>query len=175
MREPLGAARRADAVILVSPTGAREPALSTKQLRALAGRPMIRALIRPRALVSPVDWRESRPVLAARRVLAVSAIADPSGFHAMLGELEADVVDVLQYADHHPYTRGDWQGIVAAARNADLVVTTEKDLIKLERFPFARDSLYALRVEVKMSDEDTRALDELILGRRPSLAQAARA
>jgi tetraacyldisaccharide 4'-kinase len=173
MREPLGAARRADAVILVSSGG--ESALSQKQLRALTGRPALNASIRPRALVSPGDWRESRPMLAGRRVLAVSAIADPTAFHAMLGELEGELVDTLQYPDHYPYTRGDWQGIVAAARNADLVVTTEKDLIKLERFPFARDSLYALRVEVSMSDADARALDELIVGRRPSLTEAVRA
>jgi tetraacyldisaccharide 4'-kinase len=173
MREPLSAARRADAVVFVSSGGAS--GLSEKQMRALGGRPTLHARVRPRALISPGDWRESRPVLAGRRVLAVSGIADPSSFHAMLGDLEADLVDLLQYPDHHPYSRGDWQGIVAAARNADLVVTTEKDLIKLERFPFARDSLYALRVEASMSDEDARALDELILGRRPGLAQAARA
>ena len=55
--------------------------------------------------------------------------------------------------------------MVNAMRDTDMVITTEKDLIKLERFPFPRDSLYALRLEVTMDGTDTRALDELILGR----------
>jgi tetraacyldisaccharide-1-P 4'-kinase len=46
-----------------------------------------------------------------------------------------------------------------------MVITTEKDLVKLERFPFPRDSLYALRLDVTMDDADARALDDLILER----------
>jgi len=54
--------------------------------------------------------------------------------------------------------------MVNAMRDADLVVTTEKDLVKLERFPFPRDSLYALRLEVTMDAAGRARLDELILG-----------
>jgi hypothetical protein len=45
------------------------------------------------------------------------------------------------------------------------VITTEKDLIKLERFPFARDSLYALRLEVSLPEEELQTLDDLIFSR----------
>ena len=76
----------------------------------------------------------------------------------------ADLVGIFEYPDHHAYTNADWQAMVTAMRNGDLVVTTEKDLVKLERFPFPRDSLYALRLEVTMDAADARALDELILG-----------
>jgi tetraacyldisaccharide-1-P 4'-kinase len=55
--------------------------------------------------------------------------------------------------------------MVNAMRDTDLVVTTEKDLVKLERFPFPRDSIYALKLEVTMDEADTRVLDELIMGR----------
>ena len=49
-------------------------------------------------------------------------------------------------------------------RTVDLVITTEKDLVKLERFPFPRDSLYALRLEVTMEPADAKVLDDLIHG-----------
>ncbi len=32
------------------------------------------------------------------------------------------------------------------ARNADHIVTTEKDIVKLAQFPFANERLFALRV-----------------------------
>ena len=110
---------------------------------------------------------------AGRRVLAVSGLADSSAFYAMLRELDADLVGVFEYPDHHAYTNADWQAIVNAMRDTDLVVTTEKDLVKLERFPFPRDSLYALRLEVTMDAADARALDELILGRMTAARTAA--
>ena len=86
-------------------------------------------------------------------------------FYAMLRELDAELVGVFEYPDHHAYTNADWQAIVNAMRDTDLVITTEKDLVKLERFPFPRDSLYALRLEVTMDAADARALDELIPAR----------
>jgi tetraacyldisaccharide 4'-kinase len=109
-------------------------------------------------------WRETPLGLGGRRVVAVSGLADPSAFYAMLRELDADLVGIFEYPDHHAYTNADWQAMVTAMRNGDLVVTTEKDLVKLERFPFPRDSLYALRLEVTMDAADARALDELIMG-----------
>ena len=35
--------------------------------------------------------------------LAVSGLADPSGFYAMLHEIDTDLVGVLEYPDHHVY------------------------------------------------------------------------
>ncbi|HUA33076.1 MAG TPA: tetraacyldisaccharide 4'-kinase [Candidatus Binataceae bacterium] len=173
MREPIRAARRANAVVIVSAGAGLPTALTRSQtLRLESATKVLHASVRPRALVisEKGEWREMPMPLASRRVLAVSGLANPAGFYAMLRELDADLVGVLEYPDHHAYSAADWQAIVTAARNADLVVTTEKDLVKLERFPFARDSLYALRLEVAMNDEDARALDELVVERIRSAA-----
>jgi tetraacyldisaccharide 4'-kinase len=165
MREPIGAVRRADAVVMMS-FGHGKPALSASQMKVLGAGKVFHAAVHARALVvsEQTAWREMPLPLAGRRVLAVSGLANPAGFYAMLREADADLVGVLEYPDHHAYTAADWQAVVSAARSADLIVTTEKDLVKLERFPFARDSLYALRLEVKMDPADADALDKLILG-----------
>ena len=76
----------------------------------------------------------------------------------MLRELEADLVGVLEYPDHYQYTASDWQRISRAAATVDLVVTTEKDLVKLERFPFPRNSIAALRLEISMGGDEERLL-----------------
>jgi tetraacyldisaccharide-1-P 4'-kinase len=38
------------------------------------------------------------------------------------------------------------------------VITTEKDLVKLERFPFPRNSIAALRLEISMGVDEERLL-----------------
>jgi len=173
MREPLGSVRRADAIVIVN-FGIQSSALRPSEIRKLSSRPILRASIRPHSFLAIENgaWREIPLGLAGRRVLAVSGLADASGFYAMLRELDADLVGVFEYPDHHAYTTADWQTIVNATRDVDLAITTEKDLVKLERFPFARDSLYALRLEVTMDPADALVLDELILGRANSRAAA---
>ena len=166
MREPLRAAGRADAIIVMS-SGTGASAIRPSQMRILTARTILHASMRPRALLVTEQgaWREIPMALGGRRVLAVSGLADPAGFYAMLRELDADLVAVFEYPDHHAYTNAEWQAMVNAMRDADAIVTTEKDLVKLERFPFPRDSLYALRLEVTMDAADARALDNMIIGR----------
>jgi tetraacyldisaccharide 4'-kinase len=167
MREPLAALKRADAIIIMSSGSGHPSGIRPRDMEYLSRYRVLHARVRPRSLVASAQggWHETAALLSGRRVLAVSGIADPSSFHEMLHEIDADLVAVLEYPDHHSYTLGDWHTIAAAAREVDAVITTEKDLVKLERFPFARDSLYALRLEVSMPDEDARALDELIFSR----------
>ncbi|MGO9451345.1 MAG: tetraacyldisaccharide 4'-kinase [Candidatus Binataceae bacterium] len=176
MREPLPAVSRADAIVIMSAGSGRPNTIRPSEMKKLSRLRVLHASVRPHGLIQVErgEWRETAPALGGRRVLAVSGLAHPSAFHAMIREIDADLVAVLEYPDHHSYTSADWQAIAAAARDVDAIVTTEKDLIKLERFPFARDSLYALRVEVSIADDEARALDELIFSRlqAPSSAVA---
>lgn len=161
MRERLGAAARADAVVVLSFDQDNDPPLTARQQVALSRVPLLHGSLRPRALVYPEAerWREEPAgSLATRRVLALSAVADARNFYAMLRAIDADLVGVLEYPDHHGYSAADWREIRRAAAGADLVVTTEKDLVKLERFPFARGELAALRLEVAMGDDEERLL-----------------
>jgi tetraacyldisaccharide 4'-kinase len=164
MREPIGSVRRADAVVVVN-FGNQASVLSPREKTKLSSRTILGASIRPHSFLANDNgtWREIPLGLAGRRVLAVSGLADPSGFYTMLRDLDADLVGVFEYPDHHAYTSADWQTIVNAMRDVDLVITTEKDLVKLERFSFPRDSLYALRLEVAMEPADAQVLDDLIL------------
>jgi len=161
MRERLGAAARADAVVILAPQTSQEPQLTRAQAARLQRIPVMRGIIEPRALVYPEPgrWREApAQSLGGRRILAVSALADGRSFYSMLRELEADLVGVLEYPDHYQYTASDWQRISRAAATVDLVVTTEKDLVKLERFPFPRNSIAALRLEISMGGDEERLL-----------------
>ena len=164
MREPRNALSRADAIVLIDSDGRRTPLLTAADLSLPAHLPMIHASIRPRALVRADDsGRQEYPLmLAGQRIVAVSGLADATGFHAMLADLGATLAAAFDFPDHHDYTPHDIENILSAMHGADHLVTTEKDLVKLERFPLADVSLYALRLEVSMEAGDEARLFDLL-------------
>lgn len=170
LREPLAALQRADAVVLVDREDGDGPAPPLPVVR-----PTFHMRLDAVALVASIErrWRE-QPIgqLANRRVVAVTGVARPEGFYAMLRRWDAVVQEVFEYPDHHRYTAEDWQQIARCGHAADLIVTTEKDLVKLEAFPFATGKLVALRIapEVERAEQLLAAILAAIgMGRGPSL------
>lgn len=161
LRERLGALRRADGVVLVDPL-AHGPVLDVP--RAAAGRTVCRMRVEPAALVEAVQgqWRE-RPVslLAGQRVVVVSGIARPDRFYELVRQWEGTIAEVFEYPDHHRYTLSDWQDIGRRSQQADFIVTTEKDLVKLEAFPFATGKLVALRIAAHVEGGE-KLIDEVL-------------
>jgi tetraacyldisaccharide 4'-kinase len=75
--------------------------------------------------------------LARKRVLVAAGIADPGSFAAQVRGVGA-TVQLMAYQDHHAYSRGDLARLAQAAKDADYVVVTEKDAVKLRsRWPGA--------------------------------------
>jgi tetraacyldisaccharide 4'-kinase len=87
----------------------------------------------PPRLVDP--FGAALPASAGRRTVAVAAIARPERFFAALREEGWDVARELVFRDHHWFTSRDLESIRRAAvdAKADLVLTTEKDAMRLDR------------------------------------------
>ena len=81
-------------------------------------------------------------------------MARPAPLYEAVRDWEGEIVQVLEYPDHYPYDIAAWKEIAHIAKDVDLVVTTEKDLVKLDRFPFARGKLAALRLGVTVDDAE---------------------
>jgi tetraacyldisaccharide 4'-kinase len=167
LREPLRAIRRADAIVRLESPGACAVGIDTLLSDYARGMPVLRARFEPSSMTYSDNgrWHERPLMLEGRRVVAVSGIANAVGFHAMVDALGAKVVRAFAYPDHHDYTPDDWNPIVAAAGRADMVVTTEKDLVKLEGFADPQFPLGALRLEIAMEPLEDRRLTTLILER----------
>lgn len=143
-REGLRALRRADAIILTPTAGAGDLAVAA---------PVFRVVNELTGLVESVagQWLERTcGHLAGKRVVAVAGIGHPERFYALIRQWDAEIAEVFEYEDHHVYTHADWQEITRRSQDCDLVVTTEKDLVKLEAFPFAVGKLMALRIEPRV-------------------------
>jgi tetraacyldisaccharide 4'-kinase len=129
LREPLGVARLADAVLVSAATQA-EAAETAERLGVSRAFRVVRSLEPPR-LIEPAG-RIVTPA-AGTRVLAVAAIARPARFFSELRDAGWVVSGEQAFRDHHQFTPRDVAHIVQAAEDARavMVLTTEKDLMRL--------------------------------------------
>jgi tetraacyldisaccharide 4'-kinase len=75
------------------------------------------------------------PEARGRKVLAFAGLASTAQFFESIREAGIDVTATMTFPDHHRYTPRDLQAIddTAAASAAEVIVTTEKDAVKLDR------------------------------------------
>jgi tetraacyldisaccharide 4'-kinase len=171
-REPVSALNRAH---LLLASGAKEKWMRILNRNGKEAELFLGSL-QPRCLRSWEGdrWREyPLSLLTGAKILAISGIASPASFYSMINDWQGDVVEVLEFEDHHGYSQSDWQRINRGARNAEMIVTTEKDMVKLMRFPFARGKMFALRVEmtVERGDVLVEAIDRMIREKLNQLRQ----
>jgi len=135
LREPLTAARHADALLWTGP--ARDARTGAERLGLGVAFDVRRA---PGSLHG-APFGDARPSPGAR-IVALAAIARPRPFIEGLRAAGFDVAAEMTWADHHRFTRGDLERVRAAVvrLGAIGVVTTEKDMVRLLPFrplPFA--------------------------------------
>ena len=151
-REPRRNLRRADFLLATGGNGEWAEVISKEAAAA-----PFSASLQPVCLVgfSNQGAREFPLTLLYRsKILTVTGIADPRGLYRLIHEWEGEIVETLEFPDHYSYTARDWQQISRMARLVDLIITTEKDILKLTPFPFAKDKLLALRVAMEVENGD---------------------
>ncbi|MEN6317407.1 MAG: tetraacyldisaccharide 4'-kinase [Syntrophaceae bacterium] len=90
--------------------------------------------------------------ISGKKVGAVAGIGSPENFKETIESIGATLVSFLIFPDHYRYTPEDIAEIreKASASDAECILTTEKDGIRLADFPdFLKDTLI-LRVEMEM-------------------------
>ncbi|MBL8654520.1 MAG: tetraacyldisaccharide 4'-kinase, partial [Alphaproteobacteria bacterium] len=97
--------------------------------------------------------------MAGAKVFAFAGIGRPEKFFASLRDLGCTLAQTREFADHHPYTRGELEALLrdAAALGAKLV-TTEKDLVRIP--PDLRPAIATLNV--CLAPEDGAAFAALV-------------
>jgi len=151
LREPLQAASRATAVVI---TRAEVPAQVTgvcRRLQSVCG-PMqdpIQVVFRPESLWHVVTGSSQSLAWArGKTALLCSGVGHAGSFRSLIETLGIRILDDVAYADHHAYTSQDVERLRARAteRQAELVVTTEKDACKLATLLQPTDSWWAVRL-----------------------------
>lgn len=131
LREPPAALGRASALLLTRcdqvPAGRLEQ-LAEELLHQAPAAAQVRTRHAPRALLDGAGGRHDLERLRGREVELVSGIGNPRAFEASVASLGAVIAAHRVFPDHHAYRPADLAGLGSAGR---LVLTTEKDLVKL--------------------------------------------
>ena len=90
--------------------------------------------------------------LKNRRIAVFSGIAAPESFEASLRSFAAKIIYTKHFLDHHRYTQKEIHQLFKRAQNneAELIVTTEKDAVRLPINLQTNCPLYFLRLEINI-------------------------
>ncbi len=158
LREPRGALKDADVVILT-----RSDQISSQvvaEIRRWIERRVPGCLI-CEAVHEAVGWQNHKGEIvslhrwAARPTAAFCGIGNPEAFRASLLRLGVDVKHWRTFPDHHAYTRRDVEELSEWARSLPpegIVLTTQKDLVKLRIPEIGGRPLWALRVAFRVTE-----------------------
>ena len=146
---------RTGALIVVGDGKAAEPVAA-----AIAGqaKPVFRAHLRPDAA--------ALASLDGRRVLAFAGIGDPQRFFRTLRESGVEMVGERAFPDHHPFSAAEIEALIRDAdRGGAILVTTEKDLMRLRGSAFPDRVRDVVVFAVTLEFEDEPVLRKFIAGR----------
>ena len=104
---------------------------------------------KPTALINCVtSKRFPCSTLAKRKVVCVAGIASPKAFFLTIETLKAQILETLSFPDHHHFETAEVKKILELAQKHDaIVVTTEKDMVKLRRI-VSDEKIHYLEIEV---------------------------
>jgi tetraacyldisaccharide 4'-kinase len=146
-REPLAMIRKADVILI------NKGELSNEAKVHSAGIPSFRVRYQPtflynmgRNLIGPCTF------LKERKVVAFAGLGDNRSFFELLKELEAQLVHEVEFPDHYAYSARDIERL-SSLQDAEILVTTEKDAIKLDQLEKPKNLFY-LAVEAVVEREE---------------------
>ncbi|MBW1951114.1 MAG: tetraacyldisaccharide 4'-kinase [Deltaproteobacteria bacterium] len=158
LREPTSAVSRAHALILTrAEEGERAFKNAARLRREWAPRPVFLGRHVARRVVLPGGEKHAVPgILKGMRVAAFAGIGRPASFMRTLDACGAQTVLFESFRDHHEFRAREIRALLDRARalGAELVLTTEKDWIRLFHLSWARERIGYLRIRFEMSKED---------------------
>lgn len=155
LREPWSALRDANLIVAVDEHGSR--------LAARAGAPVVRAARRATGVARASGGGEPPGSLRARRVFLLSGIAHPSGFRATAAATGAVIAGEAHFTDHHRFTARDLDEALEASRcaGAEIILTTEKDAMRLPPEFLARAEVAVLQITLEIVEHEALLRDAI--------------
>ncbi len=153
LRESSSGLNRTDCFILTKSEQAQPVDPVVDGIAQSSNIPIFRAVHKPQDLTKG-DKSASWPIseLQGKKICAFCGIAQPESFKKILLKSDADVISFHPFPDHYSYSLYDLEELKSIYLNsgADYLVTTEKDVMRLRRYPEYLKILYALRIEMQI-------------------------
>ena len=96
--------------------------------------------------------RKGMELIAGKKVASLSGIAQPESFEQSLVKLGGSLVYSKRFADHHRFTQQEILNAInrAVKRQADIILTTQKDAVRFPKIDRRDLPFYFMRVEIKI-------------------------
>ena len=96
--------------------------------------------------------RKGMELLKGVRVASLSGIAQPESFEHSLIKAGGELVYSKRFADHHRFTQQEIINVInrAKKRQAQLIITTQKDAVRFPKIDRRDLPFYFMRVEIKI-------------------------
>lgn len=148
LREPVSEIKRADRIVVVNKNFNDKKAKTfARFLRKKYNKPSFVCSMVPDSVYNIADHSL---IDEAKAVIAFSAIAQPEQFYKYLRRY--DVMFTKDFPDHHIYTKDDLVMLkkLMEKYNAQAMITTEKDAVKLKEIASCEDEIYALKLKPEL-------------------------
>lgn len=165
LREPLSGLKRASALILTKVNLSEAADKIEQELKSIVGSmPILRSTFELECWLSLKDMNNIL-IDSDDVVVSVCAVGNAQAFHSFSeGMFPGGVVSKRSFSDHHRYVKEDFDEIEGKrkASNADWIVTTEKDAVKLRELDFDKSRWIVARMRARFDEDDSLELDRLI-------------
>ena len=165
LREPKSALSAAEVIILTKCDAAETTELEAEVRRLNPGALIVKSRYAPDL---PVNIRDNSQKLrleeiSGKRVAALSGVGSPEYFEKILAGFGPKQLVPVRFLDHHYYSSADISKIDRLASSCDLIITTEKDAVKLvnKLLPETKLPAYVLPVRVKIVSGEAELLARL--------------
>src|SRR5438874_4545560 len=153
LREPPRNLRRASYIFITKSTGEPNDQLIERIRRYNRTAEIIECAHRPLHLQNVLTG-EQLPLERLRDTYigSICGIAAPESFEDGLRKLGARIELSKRYTDHHRYSEGELQSFInrCIRRDLEMIVTTEKDAVRLPRLAKPDVPIYFLRVDIQI-------------------------
>jgi len=153
-REQLSSLRRADAVVISGISGA-----PGNDIREYSDAPQFSIRYKPVSFCNMVTNEQNAPEgFAGKTAVAFCGVGNPESFRQTLDEVGLKVAAWMTFPDHYRYTESDVAKLRSQCENlnADFIVTTEKDAVRLLPLSSMQSGntplFYYVEIEVVVAD-----------------------
>lgn len=175
LREPIAGLKRASALMITRTDEAVEANYNNSKLSQLVKCPIFTSIHKVQDLIKG-DYSEIWPIskLSGKKVCVFCGVANPDSFKKSLLGARAHILSWNTFPDHHNYSLDELDVIRNKFKNddADIIITTQKDGMRLQNFPEFLSMIYLLRIEMEVTPS-RELFDKFILDRLAAVGTAA--
>jgi tetraacyldisaccharide 4'-kinase len=178
LREPPSSLSRADALIITRFNSASDK-IRQKTMDLIKntakGKPVFSSSHIP-YVYKPVKFKDNSlnmdmkaltpDFLHKRRVIAFSGLAQNNNFRKTVENLNCDLINFLDFPDHHNYTEADLKTIIKTSieSKAEFIITTEKDYVRVMNKTSWPAELVVAGLKISFQDDETAFTDFIKTG-----------